>query len=252
MPKLFDRIILDAIVILATLMWTGYLIENTLWVFVTTVCVYLAVKIFYLFLFNRYQNLKTLPSGEMEFLFSAMTPDEQAKHMIKTLPENAIYFKENNYFCISAEGVKTLVFCFYKFAPITNEDIARAYRTAKDKGIFTILFLGRTPSRQTMLIARRLGLNARFVPSYKLKQYLVKHNAMPETVKQAAKKAEKMPFRVTLAQIFHPRRAKYFALSGIITGLMSFFTPLKLYYLVLSSITLTVAAVSILMKRYYQ
>ena len=182
----------------------------------------------------------------MEELFAIMGT-EQVEYFMNVTPPCFCPQKSDNGYIVTLNLVKTLLIPYFRFAPCSKEDIAKFYREAKKNGIKNIKVLSKLNNRQTVLFARELDVEFDFVSSKKVRKYLYNHNALPEVIKKSSEKKQTLKdflkksrteWKEFFFGIFIKKRAKYFLLSSISMAILSFFTPLKWYYVTVSAITL--------------
>lgn len=196
--------------------------------------------------YNRRKNKSVITVSEMENALALMG-NEQLDFFLERVPPA---YKPEKYDCgfiFFRNDAKIFVAPNYKFSPTSADDAARFYRAAKKQRADTVIVLGRQPSRGVMVLTSNLEVRFRFLQSNKLHKFLLNQNAlMPKPRK--VKKPLKPSFRAVFNGFFLRERAKYFLLSGISIAALSFLTPYKIYYIVVSGVCMTFAVVCLLRK----
>ena len=244
--KKIDKVTINIIAFLAILLISLSLIKNfaasVLIAFLLTVTLY---KLFVHF-YSRMEKINKISVSKMEELFAIMG-SEQVNYFINVTPPCFCPQKADSGYIITLNCEKTMIFPQYKFSPCSNEDIAKFYREAKKYDVENIKILSKLNARQTIMFARELDVNFEFVPSKNVRRYLYNHNALPELIKKEPEKRKsaieffkKAPaeWKEFFSSIFIKKRAKYFFLSSISMAILSLFTPLKWYYILMSIVTL--------------
>lgn len=244
MGKISDKIIFGLAVILITFAWSFYLFDNLKLACLVTAFVFAAVNMLYLFLKSRKKNLSIINAQEMCLAFALMGSEKTAEHLYNTLPEAMRENLDGQTFLYIKDQQKTLVYVNYKFGATNEEDIAKAYRKSMDKKTDEIYILSLRTDRKVMVFAARLPVRYRFIDKRVVKKYLASRNALPQM--PLSKERKRAPFHIkdALLNALDSRRIKYYVFVGLTLFLTSFFTPLKLYYLIISSIPLLLAAAS--------
>lgn len=194
---------------------------------------------------RRIEKINKMSVAKMEERFAIMG-SEQIDYFINVTPPYFSPEKTDGGYVVTLNCEKTMICPNYKFSPCSYDDIAKFYRTAKKEQIRHIKILSKINSRQTIIFARELDVEFEFVPSKTVRKYLYNHNALPEIIKKTPQKKktikefftkDKAEWKEFFAGIFIKKRAKYFLLSSISMAILSFFTPLKWYYITVSIIT---------------
>lgn len=190
-----------------------------------------------LHLHNRFHDKKTISLAEMEKLFAIMGGNQVA-YFIRATPSYFEPISLEHGFYISLNCSAVAIFPSYKFSPCNLEDIAKYYRIAKENDITSIWILSKQNTRSTILFAKSLDIDFNFVSTKRVHKFLANQNFLPQSIPQKKAKLKKTDYKEILSSIIIRKRAKYFLFSGLTLGLLSFFTPIKAYYIAVSTICL--------------
>ncbi len=226
MPKAIDRILIDIIFCSVTIAVTYYAFSRWYLSIPLTFCLYLAFKLTYTHLLNRRHNTKEASASDILFALSLMTAKEQRDFFLATLPEGAYQTTSDNTFFYQGKAYATLV----KFGVPTADDCARLVRVHK-----SVHVISRKIPRDTLLIAKRMGLHVVHVPAKAVRKYLIAHNAVP-TIPTPSTQKTKRKLSDVLANLVTRKKATYYVVSSLATLVMAFLVPYTVYYLVFAGV----------------
>ncbi|MCI7769560.1 MAG: hypothetical protein MSH44_04620 [Christensenellaceae bacterium] len=222
--KLTDNLTVRACFFLLTLLWLQFFIRK-LWVsiiaaFAITLAFFIAAK-----------------------ALSKKLPRE--KSFSKNDLVNALVLKNaediKSLYLLAVPSDKNFIKCAFRFSAATPDDVAAAFRESGDRDVTLIV---NECGRQVMVYASSLPKKINIVNKNKLYKTLKTAGLLPKPVEMTKPEKKYVPPKETLSYIFSKRNVKYFLFSGIILTLMAFVTPLKLYYLIVASLSLLFALVS--------
>jgi len=183
-----------------------------------------------LHLYNRYHDKKNISLIDMEKLFALMG-SSQIDYLVKASPEYFCPQLIEYGFVLTVNCKNIAIFPNYKFSSSSMDDISKFYRVAKDNNLNKIYVLSKLCDRNTILFAGSLDVDINFVPSKRVYKFLLRKNCLPKSIIKKRSKINKTDYKEMLFNIFTKKRAKYFFISGTTLGLLSFFTPIKIYYI---------------------
>ncbi|MCL2631050.1 MAG: hypothetical protein FWD49_05980 [Firmicutes bacterium] len=245
MGKTLDKIIFSLAVIFIIFSWGLYATKSYLVAFIITFVGYTAVSILFALLVSRKKRFSGISPQEMANSLALLGHNETAKIFYNTLPDSLKVKLEPPFFVSLEHGKETLTMANYKFSGTTADEVARAYRKCKDENLENIKILSRGTEKRVLLIASNLDINITFPDLRTIKRYLHCKNALPEKLVSHGKKKRVRPDFKALAETALSRgRIKYYILTGTMLFLMSFLTPLKLYYMIMATIPLALAGIS--------
>lgn len=189
-------------------------------------------------LLNRRRNTKKIPISQMEDKLALDGIKKQVELFTNATPPCFNPEKFDFGFTVTINCEKILVFPNYKFSACSLDDVAKFYRKAKEESINKIWVLSRLNSRNVILFANNLDVEFVFHSSSEVRKFLATRNALPQIPKKhlAKKNTKKANIKSALSDVFVKKRAKYFFLSAFSLAFLAIFTPLKIYYLILSVI----------------
>jgi hypothetical protein len=144
---------------------------------------------------------------------------------------------------------RMLMMVNFKFGSTSEEDIARAYRKAKSVSADKIIIMSCKNERRVMSFAASLDVFFRFYTKHEVRNMLVKYGEMPKTIISNKNKIGiKALINSISDNIFSGNFTKRYFFVGIILFSLSFFTPLKLYYITIATIALLLAGIGTFLK----
>ncbi|HHU43595.1 MAG: hypothetical protein QM214_00440 [Bacillota bacterium] len=233
-----DKIIINTLGILLLLAWTNYFIDSFVEALFVAFLLYILFKTVIVHSTNRFKNKKTISFMEMSKRFAIMGGEKTAEHFAKTLPIAYNPQLDNTFVIYEKKEKKILLAPLFKFSNISMDDIAKVWRYAEEKDFSTIQVIGANYQRSVLLFSYSLSDKFIFYPARQVQKYLATRNALPTKNYHRPKNVIKIDFRQQLSQIFIRKRAKLFLFSGLALAILSFFTPLRAYYLVMSTISI--------------
>lgn len=248
MGKFIDGILITGIVFLSTYGWCRYApLPRSV---AAGVAVLSAVCVLSVYIGIVLRRSKTGKFSYYNFFFalSVKGNTENARSLAESAPENAVISIEENMIVADYNGKRVLVFVNYKLGETTAEDIFKAYRFAVKNSIETVYALAKDNRRQARLASSELNVRFIFPLRRELKTYYVKHNLVPKLPEKTKKRSVKLRFSEIFEFVTDSRRIKYYIFSAALLAVFSLFTPLKLYYLILSALPLTLAFAGIIKR----
>lgn len=243
MRKIIDRVFISLLILLPLLVWALYLTRSLWQSVVLSVAVTVLLNLIWIGISTRLNKKRTPSKIEIFKLLSALGTEETTALLYNSLPPDMRSELTAQTFILNKD---TLVFNNIKFAPSNEEDIAKMYRLCKARGLTKAIFIANRTERKLMAFAAYLGIAATFPDRLTIKQYLVRHNALPAPPQPVKIKLPKYKLKELLSLVIDRRKAKYYIFSGLMLLLMSLLTPLKLYYLIFASLPLLLATISLL------
>ena len=167
---------------------------------------------------------------------------------LKTLVESSFSEKESpidregNTIIEGSEG-RALIYYAYKFGSLSEEDIAKAYRIARDANAQKIYALTNHAERKALAVTEYIPQTCTIVGASTLYKYLLKRSLIPpKSVFMRKKSRTANLFRAALDR----GNVKYYCIAGLSTSLLSLLSPLKTYYMIFSFLNLALAIVSLI------
>ncbi|HKL93874.1 MAG TPA: hypothetical protein VJZ69_01160 [Clostridia bacterium] len=231
MAKKFDALILTLLSFILLFLWSRFFIHNIVWSLIfssaLSFLIVLCVRAFSVKIKKRPYSVERL-SRE----FALRGNEYVADYLAKTLNNPFIEASGN---ILKLGGI--LLICNFKFSNLSSSDIASAYQTAQKRSAKKVVMLCRGADRPAIALSTNLDVKFEIVKTGALYRYLQRMNALPELDKDKFKFSLKYIFDVALKR----QNAKYYIFSGIMLLFLSYFTPLKLYYLCFGTSLLVLA-----------
>ncbi len=239
MVKIIDRIVLFAILFVIFTLWSTYIIGN----------IYLGVCLSLIFVLIF--GLLTKSNKKEKFHSSSYIPklttlsfNEQNDLFIKIIsPE--LHPRKSNYGLIKI-GEDGLFLPCLRFQQLSADEIYRKVVFANRNGYKKLYLL--TNDYDTVAfekIKQFLPISVLVIKTDEAVNALKQENALPSL---PINKKNKPKLKAILNSSFKRKNAKYFLLSGISLGFFAFFTPMKLYYLIFCTLSLSAGALCLFKK----
>lgn len=235
MASILDKILVRAIIVFLLLAWLNLYIGSIPILLAIGAVVFLLLSLVAR-LFKKQKKEKGMSAKELELVFAIMGAEKTAELYYNTLPLSDNITKEKNTVFIGGEKAELLLFN-YKFSSMSKDEIARAYNQAEKLNAKYLTIFTKRPDREIQLLANSLPIEVKFPPIRKILSYLKENNALPQNPTKKPR-GQRLGMREFLNTLLSPRNRKYYLFSGLLLGVMSFFTPFRLYYLIMSSVPL--------------
>lgn len=144
----------------------------------------------------------------------------------------------------------TLYFSAVKFGSASADDVASAFRSAIEKNMRIVKIICRDASRDASLLAESLPLDVTFIKSHYIYKRLRSQNKLPPLLEMKKSRLKGLSIKNMLANIFSTNNTRYYIFSGGILSVMSLITPMRLYYLIMSSVSFVMAVSTIVYTRF--
>ena len=126
-------------------------------------------------------------------------------------------------------------------SPLGASDVASACNLAEKHEKNEIFLFAKGIDRKAYQIANLEKIKLNLIKTKQIFRFLAKRNALPDLKKMRTK----FDFRSLAETMLNRRNFKNYAFSGGILILVSFITPLKIYYIVLGTLTLLMALLTL-------
>lgn len=221
MAKKFDALVLTLLTYILIFLWSRFFIGNIVWSLIFS-----SVLTFLIVLCARFvtTKIKKRPYSveRLSREFALRGNEYAADYLSKVFNNPFVKVNKNTLLCGD-----TLIICLFKFANVSSSDIATAYQTAKQADAKKAIVLCRGVDRPSTSLTVNLDVKFDIVKTGAVYRYLFKKNALPELSKEKFKFSLGYIFDITLKR----QNAKFYIFSGLMLLFLSYFTPLKLYYL---------------------
>lgn len=228
-----DNIILTIIIFILNCIWLSYLFEKLEMIIFISLLLVILLKMLILHISNRYSDKKTI-SMEDTFTIFAMDKLRTLIHINNLIPESYGSRIDDGYIVFSNK----LLLVNFSFSEIGFADISRAFNYANANNLEKVIVLTNKISRKTLLFCNRLPIPFVYYDRNKLFHKLKNANGLPKSIFIYEKAKKKIYLSQIFWEIFNKKRAKYFLFTSLVLIFTSLFTPLKLYYNILITISL--------------
>ncbi len=134
---------------------------------------------------------------------------------------------------------KILIYNGLKFGALSEEDVASAYRAARRENIEEIYFLFNSADRRAFALANSIEQKIHLMPFKVFFKLAERANALPALSKIKKPRRWGLIFKSAISYI----NIKYFLFAAFSTAILSLLTPLRVYYIIFSSINVVLAIV---------
>ena len=233
MAKISDLITIAVVILFLTFVWAGLLFENV----AVAIIISIAVEGIFIVIAVALQR-REAPSYAYERLaleLSVQGPTFLIEKL-KTILNNRVFESGFNY--ISLENA--LFYVNFKFGSISINDLPSIYSTAKKHNKTDVFLFARGIDRKALRLLESYGIFIKIVKIKQIFKLLKKHKLLPDLKKTRTFKLADIP-----ALFIAKSNFKGLLFSGVVLLCTAFFTPLKIYYIILGSISLVLAVICI-------
>lgn len=234
MAKALDYIFASIIVTLTTFVWSALLFKNAVGAIVFSIAFSSVILVSVRYFSKRNQKPYTYDRLETEFCIRG---GEYIVNLIKTALKNPQIENGSNYILLE----KSIIIANFKFSSLGGSDVANVCKTAKKHEKNHVYLITKSIDRHAWQIANLEDINIEIVKAKQVYKFLAKHNALPVLKKPR----QKFSFKALLQTILSRCNFKNYAFSGAVLVLVSFLTPLKIYYIVFGTILLVLALLTL-------
>lgn len=230
MAKTIDYIALTIITFMLVFVWTGYAVNNlaVACIAAATVSLLAVVTVYY------FKKQKTKPySYDRLALELSVKGNKYLIKLIKTTLKNSDFENGDNYILFD----DCILIASFRFSPIGINDIGNIFTLAMDKDRKRIFVMARGVDRKALQVLQTNGIRISVIRIRAIYKYLEKNCALPDLAPQHTK----FSFSAFIGVLFARSNTKSYIFSGVILLSVAFLTPLKLYYLIVGSISLLLA-----------
>lgn len=234
MAKTLDYIFASIVLSLVTFAWATFAFKNWIGALIFS-CAFTAVAIFTV---SYVQKKKAKPYSweRLELEFCLRGNEYAIKTLLRAI-KNADFDNSRNYILLE----NGIIIANFKFSPLGASDVASACNLAAKHEKNEIFLFAKGIDRKAYQIANLEKIKLNLIKTKQIFRFLAKRNALPDLKKMRTK----FYFRSLAETMLNRRNFKNYAFSGGILILVSFITPLKIYYIVLGTLTLLMALLTL-------
>ncbi len=240
MLKTIDTIAITIISLLLIFTWTYFIVDNIWWTIAISLVSY--VLIWSIFKIVKMKKKDNYTPKKLANHFALMGQSYVAKLLMDNLDFSNKQFVDDKYIRVDDE----IIYPMFKFGNINYENIASLYRLAKENDVKKIYLLSSGIEKNALVLAGGLDVSIEYVSEDVVFNYLKKKNSLPEIVESKEKPINKLGLKALLKGITSRANTKYYVLCGVLFAFISFISPNKIYYIVLSTIVFVLAILTFL------
>lgn len=234
MAKALNYIFASVIVMLATFVWSALLFKNAIGAIIFSIAFSFAIVVSVYYFSKRNQKPYTYDRLETEFCIRG---GAYVIELLKTTLKNTKIENGCNYILLK----NSMIIANFKFSPLGGNDIASVCRLAKTHDKNHVYLIAKAIDRKAWQVANLEDIKMEIVKTKQVFKFLAKHNALPVLKKSK----QKLSISALMQTVFSRRNFKNYMFSGVVLISISFFTPLKIYYIVFGTILLAFALLSL-------
>lgn len=234
MAKALNYIFASVIVMLATFVWSALLFKNAIGAIIFSIAFSFAIVVSVYYFSKRNQKPYTYDRLETEFCIRG---GAYVIELLKTTLKNIKIENGCNYILLE----NSMIIANFKFSPLGGNDIASVCRLAKIHDKNHVYLIAKAIDRKAWQVANLEDIKMEIVKTKQVFKFLAKHNALPVLKKSK----QKLSISALMQAVFSRRNFKNYMFSGVVLISISFFTPLKIYYIVFGTILLAFALLSL-------
>lgn len=234
MAKIFDYISLTIITFLLTFVWSALAFDSALPALILSCTLTLIAVVTLRYIRQKTGKPYTYDRLALEF---GIRGNEYIVSLLLGVLKNPDVLSGGNFILLA----NSIIISNYKFSALGISDVGAACMLAKRYDRTRVFLICRTIDRRAYTVARLENVKITPIRVKTVYKLLKKHGALPD-LKPAKEKFSLKGFAsVALART----NFKSYAFSGVVLILVSFITPLKIYYIVFGSISLALAALTL-------
>ncbi|MEG1613090.1 MAG: hypothetical protein RR357_02865 [Clostridia bacterium] len=239
MNKVIDYIAMRFAIFMLLLIWFGYLLNSFIWSIILSSAL--------LALFCVIMKIRKNKICEQKY------PREKFSRQVSMFGASyalSLYASANNLTYVEKSNKivdgDTIIVSYFKFSDCGLDDIASAFRLALENSVSKVVFICKGVTRDGLLLSESMPLQFEYIKTNNLYKILKTKNMLPPLLDTNKPAFKILSIKNILDIIFSAGNTKYFIFTGTILAVMSFLTPLKLYYIILASISLLMSVATVI------
>lgn len=248
--KKTDFILLSLGGVLILTLWLTYLTKRVWLAIILAVAIWGCAAVSITHFVGRRKKKREMPLSEMEETLALLSNERICEKALSLFPSACNAEIKGDYLIYTDAGITKALFPIFKFGAISGDDIAKVNRTSQAVGAKSVTIAGKLPSRPVLLLAAKLKTPITFIGTSEVRRILIKHNLMPKSARSKPKKSSfkewKERGKRSFSNIFVRRRARLFLLSGCSLAFVSIFSPLKIYYVAMATLSFLLMAICLI------
>lgn len=234
MAKAIDYVALTVITLLLTFCWSALAFDDPVGalIFSCALTLIVAVSVIYL----RSKRGKPYAYDRLALEFS-LKGNEYIINLLKSILKSADIDSGSNYILLK----NSIIIACFKFGTLNISDVANVCNTALKFDKRRIFVITRGVDRRAYAVVQMQNVKLEAVKIRAVYKFLQKHGALPD-LKPLKKR---FSLRALVEAALSRSNFKSYAFSGIVLTLVSFITPLKIYYICVGSALLVLALLTL-------
>lgn len=234
MAKILDYFSLSAVLLLLTFVWATLAFKNWIGALIFSVALTAIIIVTVKYILSK--RNRPYPQDRLALEFS-VRGNEYVIGLLKSVLKFGCVDSGKNYI----ELKNCVIISAYKFTRLTIGDMGEICKLAeryRDKRVYV---LARGIDRRAYSIVQLENVKFSLIKIKTIYKFLLRHGALPDLkpIKN------KFSMRALLDAVLCRANFKSYAFSGAILILVSFITPLRIYYIVFGSISLLIAILTL-------
>lgn len=234
MAKLLDYLSLTVICMLLTFVWSTLLFKNWIGALIFSIALTAVTIITVKYILSKRNRPYTYDRLALEF---SIRGSEYVIGLIKGVIQYGYVECGKNYIALD----DSVIISAFKFNMLSIADMGNICATAQKFTGKRIYVFARGIDRRAYSIVQLENVSFSLVKIKTIYKFLLRHNALPNLKPIKSKFSLRSFFDAILSRT----NFKSYTFSGVILILVSFLTPLKIYYMVLGSISLLLALLTL-------
>ena len=234
MAKAIDYISVTIVSFLLTFVCTALVFDNNVAALVMSCALTLIAVVTLRFVISKYTKPYSYDRLALEF---AIRGNEYVIKLLISILKNREIESGSNYILLD----DSIVISSFKLTALGVSDVGAACERAKEKRRKRAFVICSSVDRRAYAVAQLEGVKLCPVKPKAVYKLLKKHSALPNLKPAKQKFALRALFEIILSR----SNFKSYAFSGVVLIAISFLTPLKIYYMVIGSVNLLLALLTL-------
>lgn len=234
MAKFFDYISVTVITFLLTFVWTALVFDGALPALIMSCTLTLIAVITFRYIRLKLGKPYTYDRLALEF---GIRGNEYIVSLLKSVIKNPDIRTGANFILLE----RSIIISNFRFSSLGIGDVGAAATLAKKYDRRKIFLVAKSVDRRAYTVAQLEGVKLDLVRVKTIYTLLKKHGALPDLKLVKEKFSLKGALQIALSRA----NFKSYAFSGVLLTLVSFITPLKIYYITVGSLSLLLALLTL-------
>lgn len=234
MAKIIDYFSMTIVLMLLTFVWSSLAFKNWIGALIFSVAFTMIAVVTVKYILSKRNRPYSYDRLALEF---SVRGNEYVINLLKSAMQYGYIESGKNYIVLD----DCVFISAFKFSMLTIGDMGAICELAQKFGDKRIYVFARGIDRRAYSIVQLENVKFSIVKIKTIYKFLLRHDALPDLKPVKSK----FSFRVLFDAVLCRANFKSYAFSGVILILVSFITPLKIYYIVFGSISLILALITL-------